>query len=406
MSDDKSNKGPISITSRISDDFDPDETLPADADASLPNPQDPDGGLAMLIMVAGKRAGNAYMLSKPLTKIGRDPESEIHITDGTVSRSHAIITRRIDGQYWIEDLGSKMGTFVNGQRLEQCCQIHDRDQIHIGSKTVFTAMLPEAWPRSPSATEEQHREELQRELEATRKIQQEMVPPQNQLLTTPSATIAGIVKPAGFVAGDFWTYVDSGSQLRLLVADVTGHGARPSMLTTVAKSCLDTVLLCPAETLSLDEVFGTMNNVILGVSKGYMAMTAFAAQIDPARRLIDYAFAGHVSQILLRRQGDETVIVPLYVFSTPLGERSQTDFAFGKEPYATGDRLVLFSDGLVEACNANKEMYSIRRLQSFLESHSHLPLLELLDRILEDVHQHMGSRPAEDDITLVLVELR
>lgn len=87
-------------------------------------------GPALIVRAGGGRAGESFELARPQLTIGRSPESDVFLDDVTVSRTHARLVRRDDG-YWIEDLGSLNGTFVNRRRVEAQA-LEDGDEVQIG----------------------------------------------------------------------------------------------------------------------------------------------------------------------------------------------------------------------------------------------------------------------------------
>lgn len=94
-------------------------------------------GRAQLIVLQGEQPsrGERFMLSSPVVTIGRSPTNELPIQDGYTSSEHARLTAQ-DGFFYLEDLGSSNGTFVNGQRLNEPMVLRHGDRIELGD-TVF-----------------------------------------------------------------------------------------------------------------------------------------------------------------------------------------------------------------------------------------------------------------------------
>jgi pSer/pThr/pTyr-binding forkhead associated (FHA) protein len=89
-----------------------------------------ESGLGILLILRGAGVGGRFLLDSDSTKIGRDINNEICLDDITVSRSHALISK-INGQYWIKDLGSLNGTYSNAISVKDV-QINTGDEIQIG----------------------------------------------------------------------------------------------------------------------------------------------------------------------------------------------------------------------------------------------------------------------------------
>lgn len=86
--------------------------------------------VAMLILQRAEGGGRRWPLHLEEMRIGRDPGCEIHLPERVVSREHACIKRQDDG-YYVHDLGSKNGTFVNGQPVSEGWRLQDGDEVQI-----------------------------------------------------------------------------------------------------------------------------------------------------------------------------------------------------------------------------------------------------------------------------------
>jgi len=86
--------------------------------------------LGMLVVRRGPNAGSTFVLEAPETTVGRHPDSDIFLDDVTVSRRHAVVTRRERG-YSVADVGSLNGTYVDHERVEQA-ELSDMQELQIG----------------------------------------------------------------------------------------------------------------------------------------------------------------------------------------------------------------------------------------------------------------------------------
>jgi ribosomal protein S27E len=101
------------------------EYLPVDIDEEVAQ-----AGAALVIRSGGGRAGESFTLEDERMSIGRTPDAAVFLDDVTVSRNHALLVHRQDG-YYIDDLGSLNGTYVNRRRIESH-RLEDGDEIQIG----------------------------------------------------------------------------------------------------------------------------------------------------------------------------------------------------------------------------------------------------------------------------------
>jgi hypothetical protein len=127
----------------------------------MPSPE-----VAMLLVQEGESPKTQWPLAKPAVIIGRDADSDIQINDRQVSREHAEITRTIEG-YTVRDLGSKNGTFLNGETVtDQPRLMRNGDQIGIALCAKLTFVEDEA--TAPVILDREHRPSVKMDLAAKR----------------------------------------------------------------------------------------------------------------------------------------------------------------------------------------------------------------------------------------------
>ncbi len=121
-------------------------TLPAvehedDAHDEFPFPHDElKTGQALLLVKRGPTAGSTFLLEADSSSAGRNPDSTVFLDDITVSRKHAVFERRADGTWFVRDLGSLNGTYVNGEQVDET-KLASGDEVQVGKfkLTIFTA---------------------------------------------------------------------------------------------------------------------------------------------------------------------------------------------------------------------------------------------------------------------------
>src|SRR5438046_3012709 len=107
----------------MADDGGDDEATPALEEFGVQGP-------ALVVRSGGGRAGEVFQIDSERTVVGRSPDCEIFLDDVTVSRKHAVLVRR-DAAFFVEDLGSLNGTFLNRRRIESG-ELADGDELQIG----------------------------------------------------------------------------------------------------------------------------------------------------------------------------------------------------------------------------------------------------------------------------------
>jgi serine phosphatase RsbU (regulator of sigma subunit) len=251
---------------------------------------------------------------------------------------------------------------------------------------------------------EAEKEAFETEVSLARRVQQSIIP-RHVVISRPGANFIGYVEPAANVGGDFWTWMPLPNQhTLLLVGDVTGHGLAAGMLTTVAKACCDTMLR-RLGTVKVEELLATMSDVIYDSAGGELAMTAFAVVIDPAGRTLRFASAGHNPPLYLEAGGGLPKLGALVAQGDRLGEAVGITYEPHERTFAAGDRMLIFTDGLVECRNAEGAEFGTRRLNRLVLGSVKAKLAQQLETVLAETKAFFGAEPHEDDITALMVEL-
>lgn len=244
---------------------------------------------------------------------------------------------------------------------------------------------------------------MKRDLQIAREIQTWLLPgapPQIQGLTVAYAT-----RPANTVAGDYYDVfprpgrTNEENRVVLAVADVAGKSIPAAMLMATFQASLKT--LSTAQ-VALPELASNMNRYACSNSQGGLRFTtAFLAEYDPVRRTVCYINAGHNNPILRRASGQ---IERLDVGGLPFGIQPEVKYESASVTLAPGDWLIIFTDGLVEAENANQDEYGEARLLSAIEvAHAGQPA-DMLKRLMAELDLFVGNTPQHDDVTCMLLK--
>jgi len=242
---------------------------------------------------------------------------------------------------------------------------------------------------------------MKRDLQIAKEIQAWLLPA--QVPAVPGLEIAFATRPANTVAGDYYdVFARPGSDGRawlLAVADVAGKSVPAAMLMATFQASLKTLSDTPG---ALTELVARMNRYACTNSQnGRRFTTAFIAEYEPASRRLTYVNAGHNNPILLRRSG---AVERLELGGMPLGVVDGAPYASGEVMLETGDWLVAFTDGVVEAENPAQQQYGEERLLQMARWGINLAPKMLLDYLLADVDRFENNAPQHDDITCVLVK--
>jgi sigma-B regulation protein RsbU (phosphoserine phosphatase) len=154
--------------------------------------------------------------------------------------------------------------------------------------------------------------------------------------------------------------------------------------------------------VALPELAANMNRYACSNSQGGLRFTtAFLAEYDPVRRTVDYINAGHNNPILRRASGQ---IERLDVGGLPFGIMPDVKFDSATITLAPGDWLIIFTDGVVEAENAQQSEYGEARLLAAVDAGKSVEPSEMLHRIMAEVDLFVGTTPQHDDVTCMLLK--
>jgi hypothetical protein len=243
------------------------------------------------------------------------------------------------------------------------------------------------------------RERQRVELETARNIQSSILPDLPPQVA--GVEIAHTYLPATEVGGDFYDVLAlEDGRLAVAVGDVAGHGVSSGLVMSMAKSALAVqVTFNP----SVEAVFATLNRMVYQTARKRLLATLCYALVDPKRRELLYASAGHLYPYRVTAAGRvEGLVAEAY----PLGVRDRLDVRSRTASLEQGDSLVLYSDGIVEARReGEEEEFGFERLERSLGTHAGKSPAQMRDGILADVLAFTRSAPREDDVTLLVLRM-
>ncbi len=239
---------------------------------------------------------------------------------------------------------------------------------------------------------------LKRELAVAHEVQRGLLPAQSPQVA--DYDFFDFYEPANAIGGDYYDYVElSGGRLAVVLGDVAGKGISASLL--MAKLSAD-ARYCLASEPTPAAAIAKLNHMFCAWEDRFV--TLVVAVLDPLGHQATIVNAGHLPP-LLRRGKDVVLPVAEEIAHLPLGVDSHTTYEQCAIPLHPGDILILYTDGITEAMNANNELYSYKRLLVQLSSDAESVGL-LGRRILDDVRKFVGSRPQSDDLCLVCMGRR
>ncbi len=238
---------------------------------------------------------------------------------------------------------------------------------------------------------------LHRELDLARKVQEALIPKHPP--TIPPLRSAGWTQAASQTGGDcydLWALPDG--RLGILVADASGHGIGPALVVSQARSL---VRVLAGEGNAPGRVLSIVNDRLCADLEGGMFVTAFLAFVSVTGQ-IAWSCAGHAPVLITRADGK--TIDELIPGGMPLGIMEGYPGETATDQLAPGDRLVVCTDGIVEAYSPGEQLFDRERLDPLLTAAAASPD-EVIDRIRTAVIGWQEGKEPKDDQTIVLIDV-
>ncbi len=198
---------------------------------------------------------------------------------------------------------------------------------------------------------------LHRELEVAKRIQLSILP--TSFPVSPHFTVAARYVPMTAVAGDFYEFLSTGGpRAGLLVADVSGHGVPAALIASMVKMATTAQRQHAA---SPERLLAGVNEALCGSTQGQFVTAAYV-YLDAERGELCYAAAGHPPMLLLR----DGQVCSIEENGLVLGVFSSAAYSSTKQSLVKGDRLLLYTDGVIEAANGGEEEFGQERLGKLL----------------------------------------
>ncbi len=259
---------------------------------------------------------------------------------------------------------------------------------------------------------------MEKELETAQAVQ--------RLLLTQSAPtcsllsrlhVAGFTQPATQCGGDWWGRFTcaNGSDV-ICIGDAAGHGVPAALVSAMAFACVQTAMQDdrPDMPFSPARLLRRFNDVLWASVGGSVNMTFFVAHLDSRAQRVTYANAGHVFPLQVLRQPDDHRYAkratssgspkPLLLAQAgiPVGLRADGEYTDLQLPWLPGDKVIFYTDGLLDCTDASGEPWGRRRFVSLLNSAAGMDAGATLAAVQTAALNHFGLAPLADDVTLVV----
>jgi sigma-B regulation protein RsbU (phosphoserine phosphatase) len=234
------------------------------------------------------------------------------------------------------------------------------------------------------------------ELQEAREIQRNLLP--KQLPEVTDYEVAAVTQPLRFVGGDYYDVERISPQDTLLcIADVAGKGLSAALLMSSLQATLKPLI---AQRLAPRELCHRLNRILCDLTPEGKFISFFVGFLNSRDHRFTYCNAGHNPPLLVRADGQST---ELNAAGAVLGQFPDWRYEQSSVRINSGDRLLVFTDGLVEACNADDEAFGEQNVVRIAQENPGAGAEDLMGRLMHAASQHCGGS-FQDDATLLVLK--
>jgi sigma-B regulation protein RsbU (phosphoserine phosphatase) len=246
-------------------------------------------------------------------------------------------------------------------------------------------------------TDERRLLSIEDELAVARQIQRSILP--SSVPEVDNLRIAAAYHPMTAVAGDFYEFIPvDQNRVGFLVADVSGHGVPAALIAAMIKVAMQSVV---SQADDPTEVLRGLNRMLTGPLRGQFVTAAYL-WIDTEVHKALYSAAGHPPLLCWRDGALERIESNGLLF----GVTQYSDYPVCEMPLNSGDRFLLYTDGVTEPENALGDSFGDGKLEQVLRNNQSRPTAELSDQLLSEIRRWQpASTTQQDDITLIIIDV-
>jgi sigma-B regulation protein RsbU (phosphoserine phosphatase) len=245
------------------------------------------------------------------------------------------------------------------------------------------------------------KQRMEEELAIARDLQLSMLPAASPEMK--GFQIAALSTPAREVGGDFFDFIEMGDGgLGFVIGDVTGKSVSGALVMSASRSVFR---MLSEERLDVGEIMVRANRRMKKDIKSGMFVALLYAVMDSKTRVLNLCSAGQTQPIHYSTETGKASLVQTEGDTFPIGILDEADYKETRLQLAPGDRLVFYTDGIVEATNEQGEMFGFERLLGLVQETRSTDADELLKEILEKVSAFVGAAPQHDDLTAITVSV-
>jgi phosphoserine phosphatase RsbU/P len=281
----------------------------------------------------------------------------------------------------------KSGKFFNREDVDLLHTLANQGAVAIENARLFEENL--------------EKQRMEEELNIARDLQMSMLPAACPEVS--GIEIAAFSVPAREVGGDFYDFIEMGeSKLGIVVGDVTGKSVSGALVMAAARSVFR---MLSEQELSVGDIMDYANRRTKKDIKSGMFVALLYVVVDGEERTLRLCSAGQTQPIRLSSKTRSADLIETEGDTFPLGILEEASYQETRIQVDAGDKMVFYTDGIVEAMNEKEEIFGFERLLDVVKSGAEMSADELLKMILDKVNGFVGSAEQHDDLTVIVVSL-
>jgi serine phosphatase RsbU (regulator of sigma subunit) len=274
------------------------------------------------------------------------------------------------------------------------------DERDLELLTMFASLAAAGIDHTLLHRQAMRRRRAESELELARKVVDGLLPRSFPIID--GFDIYGATIPVREVGGDYLDFIDAiTDRVAVIVADVSGKGLAAALIMVTFRAYIRATVI---NELAMRIVMARVNRLVYETTDGDRFITSFYGLIDPEHKRLLYINAGHNPPMLLRADGTSQL---LQEGGLPLGVFANSRYSESVVEFRSGDILVLYTDGVIEASNQRDEEFGLERLERIVRGASDRRAHEIVEAITSAVDEYSAEvGGAEDDLTVSIIKVK
>ncbi|MBI4235603.1 SpoIIE family protein phosphatase [Candidatus Peregrinibacteria bacterium] len=248
-----------------------------------------------------------------------------------------------------------------------------------------------------------YQQRVTRELELAAKIQDQLIPDDDEIPKVSDLDIAADIIPAEEIGGDLYDFLRvSESKILMYLGDVTGHGVPAGIVSSIASA----LFYGYRKQIELKDILVAVNGVLKAKTMPNMFMTLCLLLWDEIAKSLQYVSAGHEQLIHYSVELDKAVLMPSGGVALGMFVDIEKHLKTASVDFKKGDCILVYSDGIPEAWSNPKDVYGVERLVDTFGKFSRTlqTAAEIRDAVIGDVNAFRNGYKQQDDITIIVLK--